>query len=47
MAFVWSYKFKLGFGILVGENPDFARIELREGDLVEVWGVVVWVDRIL
>lgn len=32
-----------GSWILVGDNPDFGKIELREGDLVEIWGVVVWV----
>ena len=27
---------------LVPDNPDFGRIELREGDQVEIWGVVMW-----
>ena len=32
-----------GVRCLVADNPDFGRIELSEGDQVEIWGVVKWV----
>ena len=32
-----------GVRYLMADNPDFAKIELREGDQVEIWGVVSWV----
>jgi DNA polymerase V len=32
-----------GVKYLVPDNPDFGRIELREDDKVEIWGVVTYV----
>ena len=32
-----------GVRCLMADNPDSGRIELREGDQVEIWGVVTWV----
>jgi len=32
-----------GERILVGDSPDYGRIELRKGSQVELWGVVTWV----
>lgn len=29
--------------VLVGDSPDYGRIELRNGSQVELWGVVTWV----
>jgi len=32
-----------GERFLVGDSPDYGRIELRKGSQVELWGVVTWV----
>ena len=32
-----------GERLLVGDSPDYVRIELQKGSQVELWGVVTWV----
>ncbi len=32
-----------GERFLVGDSPDYGKIELRKGSQVELWGVVTWV----
>lgn len=32
-----------GDRVLVGDSPDYGRIEVRKGSQVELWGVVTWV----
>lgn len=32
-----------GEPVLVGDSPEYGRIELQKGSQVELWGVVAWV----
>lgn len=32
-----------GERVLVGDSPEYGRIELQKGSQVELWGVVAWV----